>query len=696
MNGIRWVESVAQDVRYAFRQLRHSPGFSAVVIATLGLGIGGTTAVFSVVQAVLIAPLPLPAAGTARSVLSSRSPTNPTREISWPAHTSPSFAIMRRRSRRSRRSDTYSDTGLDLVRNGRAHRLRVLPVTSGYFSTLRSSSLQGRGFDRHDETGARRIVLSDAAWRTHFGSDPSVIGATIQLSAEPYEVVGIAPRDFADPIVARSGRVGSVQPRQGYLRGEQLADRGGPVCETAIGLEQAQCRARDPDPPAERPVAGGPPERDSRGPAAGGSGGGRARPAAPAARSPSDSCCWSRASTWPTSCSCVRPGVFTSSRFAPRSVPAVAGSPANCSSRACCSPGSAALLGLALAGLGISVLQGLGRDALPRLDEVGFDPVVLGFAVLTTVVTAVACGSGAGTSSRAVSLQAEALRQQSRSATGTRGQGWLRNGLAIAQLALALTLLVGAGVLLASFHRLQQVDLGFRVERVLTFDVNLPTIRYDAARRDGFQEELARAIRAIPGVTAAGGISRLPATGSYHPWSTRILSGPAAGTSVRPEQGIQHSTACHQRRPLRRARDSHPGGPPVRRPRTMPARPCTRWSAPTSPGRRFPGVPFDGVVGQRIATGGRRLEIVGVVGDVALDVYGAPTLAVYHAHRQFAEDRNWALTQVVATDLPPERMLDPCGRRSLRTGSGAGGPSAGADDGCRRPRAPVASDSRSS
>ena len=71
----------------------------------------------------------------------------------------------------------------------------------------------------------------------------------------------------------------------------------------------------------------------------------------------------------------------------------------------------------------------------------------------------------------------------------------------------------------------------------------------------------------------------------------------------------------------------------------------------------FPGMPFDSVIGQRIAAGGRQLEIIGVVGDVTLDVYGAPTLVVYHAHRQFADNRNWALTQVVATELPPERIL---------------------------------------
>ena len=194
-------------------------------------------------------------------------------------------------------------------------------------------------------------------------------------------------------------------------------------------------------------------------------------------------------------------------------------------------------MGLAVARMGVRVLQRLGGDAVPRLDEVGFNPMVLGFALVTTVVTAVAFGVMPAIRFAHIP-PIDALRQQSRSATGTRGQGRLRNGLAAAQLALALTLLVGAGVLLASFYRLHQVPLGFRVDGVLTFDVNVPTVRYDAARRAAFQEELARRLRTIPGVTAAGGISFLPATGSYHGWGTAVLSGPQAGTSVARKDGF--------------------------------------------------------------------------------------------------------------------------------------------------------------
>jgi hypothetical protein len=123
--------------------------------------------------------------------------------------------------------------------------------------------------------------------------------------------------------------------------------------------------------------------------------------------------------------------------------------------------------------------------------------------------------------------------------------------LAAAQLALALTLLTGAGVLLASFYRLQHVDLGFHVDDVLTFEVNLPSARYDAARRAAFHEELARRLRTIPGVTAAGAISFLPATGNLHGWNTSILSGPKAGTQVTKRDGFNIQQRTVSRRRLR-------------------------------------------------------------------------------------------------------------------------------------------------
>ena len=189
MNGVRWIDGLGQDLRYALRQLRHSLGFSGVVIATLALGIGGTTAVFSVMHAVLLAPLPYAQPGQLVRIYQ--------QEADNPATRTPGMSAGRFHALRERvsaftgvagaRSDNNL-TGLDLFNDGQPQRLRVLRVTSDYFRTLGSAPFRGPGFGPDDESGTRRVVLSDALWRTRFHGDPSVIGTTVHLSGEPYEI----------------------------------------------------------------------------------------------------------------------------------------------------------------------------------------------------------------------------------------------------------------------------------------------------------------------------------------------------------------------------------------------------------------------------------------------------------------------------------------------------------------------------
>lgn len=656
MNGIAWVDGLAQDLRYACRQLRRSPGFSAVVIATLALGIGGTTAVFSVVQAVLLTPLPYEQPGQLVRLYQQEPDKPGTRNYLAAPH----FASLREHAASFEAVAalfTFSETGLDLVRGGQAERLRVLRVTSDYFHTLRSGTLRGPGFDRADDVGTRCVVLSDRLWRTRFGNDPSVVGSTVRLSGEPYEVVGIAPRGFEDPIAGdvdvwvpysltrdltrNSAEENNALSAVGRLRsGVSLEQASAELSSLSRSMKErwpaARLSAVDAVPLQEDLVA--------------------------TARRPLHLLLVAVGLMLLVACVNVANLVFarTMGRVHELATRSALGSGTRrlvrqllVESLLLATIGG--LTGLAFAAIGINVLQTLGRDALPRLDEIGFDPMVLGFAALVTVVTAVAVGIAPALRFGRIP-PIHALRQQSRSTTSTHGQGRLRSGLAAAQLALALTLLVGAGVLLASFHRLQRVDLGFRVDDVLTFDVNLPTIRYGADRRAAFQEELARRLRTIPGVTAAGGMSFLPATGSYHGWNTSLLSGPLAGTQVRRADGFNMQQRVVSGDVFAALEIRVLAG------RTFDARDDASVSARAVVSANFaraafPGLPLDAVIGQGIRAGGRRLEIIGVVSDVTLDVYGAPTVTVYHAHRQFADDRNWALSQVVATEVPPERIL---------------------------------------
>ena len=133
----------------------------------------------------------------------------------------------------------YSETGLDLVTDGRAERIRVLRVSSGYFTTLRSPLRLGRDFGRDDEAGSRRVVLSDTVWRTHFGANPSIVGATIRLSAEPYEVAGVAPPGFEDPIAPDvTAWIPYTLARDTYEENNSLTAIG--RLRNGVTLEQAQ------------------------------------------------------------------------------------------------------------------------------------------------------------------------------------------------------------------------------------------------------------------------------------------------------------------------------------------------------------------------------------------------------------------------------------------------------------------------
>jgi predicted permease len=653
MNSISWVGSLAQDLRDARRHLRASAGFAAVVAATLGLGIGGATAVFSVVQGVLLAPLPYEEPGRLVRFYQQEPGKADTRYYLTGVH----FRFLRDQAVSFEDVAVlanYSETGLDLVAGGRGHRLRVLRVSSGYFETLRAQPRPGRGFDRDDETGTRRVVLSDSVWRSHFAGDTAVVGTTIRLSAEPYEVAGIAPPGFKDPIAP------DVEAWLPYdLAGDTFQENYG---LTAVGrlrhgvtLEQAQSelttldpRMRQLWPGARRSAIVTTPLQEEL---------------VARAQGPIHLVFGSVVIVLLVACVNVAnlALVRASGRVHEFAVRAALGSSRIRLARQllieslliACLGGAA---GLALAGASIHVLRDLGRDAVPRLDTVGLNLSVLIFALASTLVTAVVSGV-APVFMLARTAPADALRQQSRSATGSRGLARLRGALATAQLALAVTLVAGAAVLVASFVRLQRVDLGFRADRVLTFEVNLPTAGYDAARRASVREELASRFETIPGVVAAGGISRLPATGSYHPWNARIRTGPLAGTM------IDKSRFVLQNRVVSGNAFAALGIP------TLAGRAFDALDHAGAPGRTvvsanfarvaFPGVPYEAVVGQRIyvLVGARELEIIGVVGDVALDVYGAPTMVVYHAHRQFAANRNWALTQVVATEQSPEQVL---------------------------------------
>ena len=230
--------------------------------------------------------------------------------------------------------------------------------------------------------------------------------------------------------------------------------------------------------------------------------------------------------------------------------------------------------------------------------------------------------------------------------------GRLRSLLVVSQVALALVLLAGAGLLLATVDQLRRARLGIVPDNVLTFELTLPGARYDSSARAQFYEKFAAALAAVPDVRAAGGISKLPVSGRYHTWGSPVpLTGSLAGITDGSRQ-IQEADNRVVSGEYFRAM-----GIRLLRGRTFDAR-----YVPGAPHRivvseavakqAFPGVD---PLGQHLQDVNiepqfafRDCEIIGVVNDVAIDAEGHTVPTVYHVHRQYAGDRNWALTQVIA------------------------------------------------
>jgi putative ABC transport system permease protein len=625
---IRGFENFLADLRYGARTLRSKPGFATAAILTLALGIGGTTAVFSVVRAVLLEPLPYERPG--QLVRLYQLDVDEPEEYLFVS--APHFQEYRQRASSFESLAalyTYHEVGADLLVGDRAQRIVVLPVSADYFRLLRREPVLGRGFSREEETGEPLAVVSAGLWR-RAGLDREGLGATIELDGEGYTVVGVMPAGFEDPL---AGPVDAWLPQN--LRVGAMVENPGNHFLSVLGrlapgvtVEQA----REEMAALDAALAEKYPDVAS-------DGGfhlvalqedlvARARPALLAVLG---------AVVLVLLIACVNlanlqlvrslgrlrevavrsalgaePGRITLQLLVESAVVAAAGG----------------LAGVAVAFAGLRGLLRLGREAIPRSAEIAIDGPVLAVAAVLALGTGTVAGLLPAWRLARTSPSAS-LGESSRSATGGRPFVRLRRALVAAQVGLALTLLVGASALGASVYRLSQVDLGFRPAGVLTFQINLPAGRYDGERRAAFHPRLGEVLAALPGVSAVGATTVLPATGTSYNWGTRALTGPNAGAEEGFIDADQRIVAGSYFEVLEipivegRAFDERDG--PDAAPVAVVSRSLAR--------HLFPGV---SPLGQEIRMGGVERRIVGVAGDVALDPEGAPGRYVYHANAQWA------------------------------------------------------------
>lgn len=649
----RLLEDTISDIRYGARSLRKRPGFAAAAVLTLALGIGGTTAVFSVVRGVLLEPLPYP--DSERLVrLYAWADEEPSEDLYVSA-----VHFLGYRERAESFSDlaaiyTYQETGADLLVGDRPERVRTLEVSPGYFELLGARVVRGRTFTEDEDRGQPVAVLSERLWR-RLEPDVAGVGGTVELDGTPFIVAGVVA-DLRDPV---AGRVDVWVPEDLYGDG---ADVPGNHFLTVLG----------------RLSPGVTPDRARREMAA------LDRRLAEVYPDVADDSHFRLVLLHDDVVAAARPTLLlllgavglvlliAAVNVANLQMVRSLGRTRDMAVRTAIGAGHGriarqilveslllaavgGLAGVALAFAGVDGLLALGADAVPRAHEIGVDGPVLAFAAAVTTLTGLAFGTAPAL--RLAGVQpATSLRDASRG-TSSRRFARARGALVTGQVALALILLVGASVLAVSVHRLLQVDLGMRTERVLTFQLNLPAGRYDEADRTGFHEALTRRLEALPQVTHAAAVQWPPASGTGYRWGTRPLTGPAVGGRESFIGGEQRIIAGDYFAALEipvldgRIFDDRDG----------PDAPGAAVISQNAAERLFPGT---SAIGQRLSAAGTEREVIGVVGNTANDVEGAPAAHIYHSHAQ-AANRRWAMTYVVATRDDPLAAL-PAVRGAIR------------------------------
>jgi putative ABC transport system permease protein len=498
------------DLRYAVRMLRKRPGFVAIAVLTLALGIGGNTTIFSVVDAILLNPLPYPEADRLVSVWHRYPGVN----LLQAAVSVPGFLDYEQRNRGFAHMTAISGASFNLSGFGEPERLQGTAATAGFFSTLGVHPALGRGFtSAEDQPGADRVVVvSDGLWKRRFGADPALVGKPLTLNGAPHVVIGVMPPGFDFP---RDTEVWcpaafSVAQRAPGARSEEFLSV---IARLRPGVT-LQSAGADLDRIADelRPQYYG----DSKW----GLGVGSMKDeAVKSVRSGLLVLVGAVAGVLLIACANVANLLLAQAGGRQREIAIRAALGARrgrivrqlvIESVLLSVIGGAA--GLLVAWVGLPVLIALGPDNLPRLQEVSIDYRALGFTFAVALATGLLFGLAPALQASRPNLQ-DTLKDAARGSTGR--AGLLRSTLVVVEIALALVLLACAGLLLHSFARLLRVDPGFSTDRVLTMRIALPLAKYaDGARQAAFFAGALERVSALPGVEAAGTVTSLPLSGS--------------------------------------------------------------------------------------------------------------------------------------------------------------------------------------
>jgi predicted permease len=515
---------ILQDIRYTFRQLRKSPGFAATAILMLALGIGATTAIFSIMEGVLLRPLPFPSPERL-VILGDVLEDSHCASCTHATVTAPDIRNYMRDTQSFAHLGGYQPINFELSGRGDPMKVNATRMSGEVFTALDIAPLLGRAFtQQEDEEHQPVTVLSYSMWRSRFHSDVAILGSRILLDRKPYTVIGVMPRNFEFPL--KPGHVDqselwvplSLRPEE-FLAGQAASWNFRMVGRLKPGITAAQAQG-DAERVARETMRNYPAYMRS------------IRIHAVVTPLREDTVAQTRPLIHTLLFAVIVVLLIACANLAGLLLVRSIRKRREIAVRLALGARAATLLrqaivesmvlslagggiGLALAAVALRVGVSLLPDTLPRVREIGLDWPVMLFALGMALLTGFLCGLAPAFAAIRTSVN-ETLKEGGRTGTPGSGHARLRSGLVVAEIAVALVLLTASGLLLRSFQKMSDVNLGFNPDHTLAAIYDLPHNQYATQSAvDTFCEELLRNLRELPGVQAVGTTAILPAAGNY-------------------------------------------------------------------------------------------------------------------------------------------------------------------------------------